>query len=141
MWKRLYSSDALLQRLKADLKAAMISKQETRKTVIRSVLSDYTYATKNAQSADVSLDTLLYKAVKKRQESIRAYQQANRDDLVQSEQEEVDILSAYMPPPMPVEELQRTLDALSDGRSMGEIMKALPPNADKAVAARLLRKQ
>jgi hypothetical protein len=141
MWKRLYSSDALLQRLKADLKAAMISKQETRKTVIRSVLSDYTYATKNAQSADVSLDTLLYKAVKKRQESIRAYQQANRDDLVQSEQEEVDILSAYMPPPMPVEELQRTLDALSDGRSMGEIMKALPPNADKAVAAQLLRKQ
>ena len=40
---------------------------------------------------------LVRKEAKKREESIEAYRKAERDDLVQSESEELEILKSYLP--------------------------------------------
>lgn len=54
---------------------------------------------------------LLQKMIKQRQESIELYQKGNRADLVKQEQEEIAIISAYLPKQMSEAEMGAAIDA------------------------------
>jgi uncharacterized protein YqeY len=90
---------SLKDRLTGDLKQAMKSGDTTRRNVIRLVMS----AIKNAEIAKrselIESDVIgvLVKEARQRQESIDAFKQGNRQDLVAQEEAELAIIEEYLP--------------------------------------------
>jgi len=61
--------------------------------------------------ADADLLALLQKMIKQRQESVEMYKKGGRDDLVQQEQEEIAIISGYLPKQMSDDEMKAAIDS------------------------------
>ncbi len=93
--------------LNGDLKQAMKGGDKVRRSVIRLVLA----AIKNAEIAkqtaleDTDILGIIAKEVRQRQESIEAFKQGNRQDLVTQEEAEMAILQEYLPEQMGREEI------------------------------------
>ncbi|MFA5316820.1 MAG: GatB/YqeY domain-containing protein [Dehalococcoidales bacterium] len=97
----------LKQKFQSDLKQAMKQGDKVKVATIRLLLS----AVKNteiARQADLNDGDLLgivSKEAHQREESIAAFKEGNRPDLVASETAELDILKAYLPPAVSREEI------------------------------------
>jgi uncharacterized protein YqeY len=97
----------LKQKLEADLKQAMRAKDNVRRSTIRLVMA----AIKNTEIAkqtaldDPGILGVIAKEVKQRHESIEAFKQGNRPDLVAQEEAELAILQEYLPAPATREEI------------------------------------
>jgi len=89
----------LEERLGNDLKQAMRGGDKVRRSVIRLVLA----AVKNAEIArkaaleDNDVLGIIAKEARQRQESIEAFKQGNRHDLVAQEEGELAVLQEYLP--------------------------------------------
>ncbi|MFQ5880604.1 MAG: GatB/YqeY domain-containing protein [Dehalococcoidia bacterium] len=98
---------SLKERLDEELKAALRSGDERRKTAIRMVRA----AAHNAEVAaghpldDVALLSVISKQAKQHRESIEEFRKGNRPDLVAKEEAELAVLLNYLPPPMSREEI------------------------------------
>ncbi len=91
---------ALKQKLNDDLHQAMKSGDKVKVGVIRLLLSAVHYGeiTKQvAEFTDADIYGVLAKEIKQRHESIEAYKQGNRADLVAQEEAELAVLQTYMP--------------------------------------------
>ena len=81
--------------------------------------------------SDETANQILTKMVKQRRESITQYKAGNRQDLVDQEQFEIDLLMAYLPEQLSTEEIKfRVVSAIEDCdassmRDMGKVMGAL----------------
>lgn len=103
------SSDAspLKQKLADDLKQALRGGDTVRRSVIRLVMA----AIKNAEIArqssldDADILGIIAKEVRQRRESIEAFKQGDRPDLVAQEEAELAILDGYLPQQMTREEI------------------------------------
>ncbi|KAH6659723.1 Yqey-like protein-domain-containing protein [Truncatella angustata] len=99
---RFYSSDPapppLLQKLRTDLKIAMRAKDAARLTVLRSILAQTLNASKTASpiNTDAQLVALLRKTAKASEDASAEFKAANRDDLVEKEQAQINILNEYV---------------------------------------------
>ncbi len=97
----------LKQKLETDLKQAMRAKDNVRRSTIRLVMA----AIKNAEIAqqtaldDPGILGVIAKEAKQRHESIEAFKQGNRPDLVAQEEAELAILQEYLPEAMTREEV------------------------------------
>ncbi len=98
----------LKQKLSDDLKQAMKGGDKVRRSVIRLVMA----AIKNAEIArqaalddDTDILGIIAKEVRQRRESIEAFSQGNRYDLVAQEKAELTILNEYLPQQMTREEI------------------------------------
>lgn len=123
----------LKEQVAADLADAMRAKDETRKTALRMLIA----AMKNAEiEARKPLDeaaavAVLQKQVKQRRESILAFQEAGRQDLVAKEEAELGVLGSYMPEEASREEVeaaarQAVADTGASGpRDLGKVMPIL----------------
>jgi len=88
---------------------------------------------------------------KQRRESIKEFQAANRTDLVEKEQFELDVIAGYLPTPLTDSEVAALVTkAVADTgaasvKDMGKIMAALKPQlqgrADMAVVGQLIKQQ
>jgi uncharacterized protein len=89
---------------------------------------------------------MLQKMVKQRRDSLEIYQQQNRQDLVQKEQEELEIIEKFLPAQLSAEELKKELqDIITEtgasspadmGKVMGAATKKLAGRADgKAISS------
>jgi uncharacterized protein YqeY len=98
---------SLREKLDTDLKAAMRAKDELRKLVLRSLLSSMNYAeiAKQKKLDDAGIIEVIAKEIKQRRESIEAYTQGHRQDLVDNETAEMKVLQEYMPAQMSREEI------------------------------------
>ena len=94
---RPYSSppSLLLSQLQNDLKESLKSKEKIRSSVIKSVLSDWTYAQKSPNPHQISLGGLIRKGIKKRREAISEFIKAKRMDLAEKEEAEIGILDRF----------------------------------------------
>jgi len=146
----------LKQKLTDDLKQAMRGGDRVRRSVIRLVQA----AIKNAEIArqatleDADILGIMAKEVRQRKESIEAFKQGNRQDLVAQEEAELAILEEYLPQQMTREEVmteaRRVIEevgaqGLSDkGRVMPKLIAQLKGRADgreiNAVVSELLQK-
>ena len=138
--------------MKQDLKNAMKQKDKATAQVLKSLLSDFTYAEKNSLTSSNPtttritsvnmLSAVLHKAIKKRKDSFHAYQDCGREDLALIEQKEVDILSRYLPRQMSEAEasdmIQKLIQelGLSQPKELGKLMKVLNEKVDGSMAPR-----
>lgn len=85
----------------------MRARDELRKLVLRSLISSVNYAeiAKQKKLDDGGVIEVIAKEIKQRKESIEAYTQGNRPDLVANEKAEMEVLQAYMPAQMSREEI------------------------------------
>ncbi len=129
----------ILERIEADFKEAMKTKDELALSVLRLVRTSL----KNKQidlghAPDQSeTEQVLRTMIKQYQDALSDFSAAGRQDLVERQQKEIDLIAAYLPPPLSSEELRKIVyDALAAseikevGRAMGVAMKAVNGRAD-----------
>jgi len=97
----------LKQKLTDDLKQAMRSRDTTRRSAIRLLMSAINNAeiARQATLEDADILGIIAKEVRQRHESIEAFKQGNRPDLVAQEEAELAILQAYLPQQMTRDEI------------------------------------
>jgi len=90
---------SLKEKLNTDLKQAMKSGDTTKRNVIRLVLAAVNNAgiAKQAKLTDGDILGVFQKEIRQRQESITAFKEGNRPDLVAIEEAEMAVLQTYMP--------------------------------------------
>jgi uncharacterized protein YqeY len=99
------------------LKEAMKAKNERAVSTLRMVNSSLKNADIEARGGgkpplgDAEVLPLLQKMIKQRQESVELYQKGGRADLVKQEQEEIAIISAYLPKQMSEAEMKTAIEA------------------------------
>ena len=124
----------LKQKLVEDLKQALKGGDKVRRSVIRLVMA----AIKNAEIArQVTLDDadilgIIAKEARQRRESIEAFRQGNRQDLVTQEEAELAILNQYLPQQMSREEI------IAEARRVIEEVGARGPGDKGKVMSKLI---
>jgi uncharacterized protein len=99
------------------LKEAMKSKNERAVSTLRMVNSSLKNADIEARGSgkppldDAQLLALLQKMIKQRQESLELYEKGGRADLARQEQEEIAIISSYLPKQMSESEMKAAIEA------------------------------
>ncbi|TLD36417.1 Altered inheritance of mitochondria protein 41 [Venturia nashicola] len=91
------TASPILAKLRDDLKGAMRTKDQARLSVLRSVLADITNLSKTASPVkdDLALLSLLRKRIGSAKGAVEEFMKANRADLVEKEQRQLDILDEY----------------------------------------------
>jgi uncharacterized protein len=141
---------SLEQKIMADLKTAMLAKDEKSVRSLRAIKAAIILA-KTAEGAggEINEDTemkLLQKLVKQRKDSLEIFQQQNRTDLSQKEQEEIEVIEKFLPKQLSNDDLKAILATIiadtgaSSPADMGKVMgvatKQLAGKADgKAISA------
>jgi uncharacterized protein len=119
--------------LNDSMKDAMRSGDEVRKRTVRMVLAaiKQVEVDKRVELDEVAVMGLLQKEVKNRRESLEEARKANRADLVEANQAEIQVLEAFLPKAMPAEELRALVQAAiaetgaSSPADMGKVMKVV----------------
>lgn len=138
----------MIDRLKSDLKEAMLKGDATAVSTLRMLISQFQYARIQA-GRDLGEDDalgLLQRAVKTRREAIEQYEKGGRPELAAKETAEIAVVERYLPRAMEAGELAAAVDALLAelqitakkdlGRAMKEFMARHRGRADgKAVNA------
>jgi len=132
---------SLKDQLQADLKQALLSKDERRKTVLRVVLAEI----KNAEIAKIGdlseaeQTAVLQSEIKKRRDALDEMQRANRLDLLPEAQAQLDLLLTYLPKQLTRDEIEAAARqviaelGVSGPSAMGAVMgKLMPQLKDKA---------
>ena len=99
----------LKQKLSDDLKKAMRSGDTVRRGAIRMLMAAINNAeiARQAKLEDSDIFGVIAKEVRQRRESIEAFKQGNRQDLVDKEEAELAILQEYLPQQMTREEVAK----------------------------------
>jgi len=119
------------------LTEAMKAKDERKVSTLRMVNSSLKNADIEARGGgkpplgDAEALSLMQKMIKQRQESVELYKKGNRADLVKQEEEEIAIISAYLPKQMSDAEMAAAIDAAiketgaAGMKDMGKVIGAL----------------
>lgn len=104
---------ALEQTINDQLKSAMLAKDEKKVRGLRAIKAAIIVA-KTAEGAGGQVSPeeeikMLQKLVKQRKDSLDIFKQQNREDLAQKEQEEIEVIEAFLPKQMSEEELKAAL--------------------------------
>jgi uncharacterized protein YqeY len=128
--------------LNESMKDAMKSGDEVRKRTVRMALAAIKQAEvdkrsnpedKRIELDDTAVMSLLQKEIKNRRESLEEAKKANRADLVEANEAEINVLQAFLPQAMPAEELRALVQAAitetgaSSPADMGKVMKTVMP--------------
>ena len=98
------------------LKEAMKAKNERAVSTLRMVNAaiknaDIEARTTGKDMGDAEVLGLLQKMIKQRQESVELYKKGGREDLMKQEEEEIAVISAYLPKQMSEAEVAAAIDA------------------------------
>jgi uncharacterized protein YqeY len=141
---------SLEQKIMADLKTAMLAKDEKGLRSLRAIKAAILLL-KTSEGAGSELKEedetkLLQKLVKQRKDSLEIYQQQNREDLAKKEQEEIEIIEKFLPKQLSADELKHEVSLIINevgasspadiGKVMGAATKKLAGKAEgKAISA------
>ncbi|MDR1523454.1 MAG: GatB/YqeY domain-containing protein [Endomicrobium sp.] len=118
----------MIKKLKLDLIKYMKSKELEKLNVVRGILNEINIRDmKNIKIDDNEVVKILRAELKKRKESIESFQKAGRNDLIEKESNEMQIIQQYLPKEMSDEELFSKIERIyreSDDKSFGAVMKA-----------------
>ena len=123
------------QQLQDALKQAMKDKDAVARDSIRAVQSSLKLAEIESKKelSDEEVHAMIQKAVKQRKDSIESFKAGGRDDLIATEQAQIEVLAKFLPEQLGEEELKKLIDeavaatGASSMKDMGKIMGALMP--------------
>ncbi|MBQ0713354.1 MAG: GatB/YqeY domain-containing protein [Porticoccus sp.] len=129
-------SESLKKQITSAMKDAMRAKAKERLGAIRLILAEVKQieVDERIDVDDARLLAVLDKMVKQRRDSIQQFEAAERQELADKEQAEIDIIQEFLPEALTNEELTAMVDAAiaSSGaesmRDMGKVMGILKPN-------------
>ena len=147
---------SLREKIETEYKSAVKSRDKAKISTYRLILSGIKDLDIFNRSGPEKKDTdnsdilkLLKKMIKQRTESIEVYKKNNRNDLMQIEQQEVEILSNYLPKQFSEEETKKLCIDLANklgansikdmGKIMGELKKNYPDTLDFSIAGKALK--
>ena len=129
----------ILEHIDADFKEAMRARDELKLSVLRLVRT----ALKNRQidlghvPDQTETEQVLRTMIKQYQDALSDFSSAGRQDLVERQQKEIDLIAVYLPPPLSSDELRKIVYQAVEasgitevGRAMGVAMKAVNGRAD-----------
>ena len=131
----------LLEKIEADLKKAMLDRDEVARDTLRMLKSEL-----------ITLDdpdemAVLTRAVKSRRDSVESYREAGRDDLVAKEEAQIQVIERYLPKQLSEDEATEALRGLAQelgisskkelGRLMKEVMARYRGQIDGKLASKL----
>tara|TARA_Y100001934_G_scaffold112192_1_gene137258 strand:+ start:715 stop:1164 length:450 start_codon:yes stop_codon:yes gene_type:complete len=125
----------LKEQLSVDLKDAMRNKDSVRRTLLRTLIAEVRNTEINTQTEldETGIIAVLTKQSQQRKDSAEAFKLADRQDLVDVELAEMEIISKYLPEQLTEEEIVLLIDEIindvrpSGPEDMGKIMGPLMP--------------
>ncbi len=149
---------SLRERISADLKQAMKDKDATRLSTLRLInaaIKDRDIALRGQGGdrvlTEAELMAILTRMVKQRQDSVRAYEEGGRLELVERERAEIAVIEGYLPRQMTHEEIGTAVEgAIAETgagsiRDMGRVIDLLKARhagkMDFSVAGPMVKKQ
>ena len=125
----------LRNKIDEDYKKAIKNKDQNKINTLRlikSAIKDKDISSRSSQNkedvSDSEILSLLFSLIKQRKDSIEQFQKAKRDDLIKSEQNEIEIINNYLPIQKSEEEIIKIIDALIKNhnlenlKDMGKLM-------------------
>ena len=143
----------LKEQLNEDMKQAMKAKDRNRLSAIRMVRGAVRDKEINSQ---VELDddgvlAVIASQIKKRKDALEQLQKSNRDDLVESEIEQINALQEFLPVQLSNEEIEAVVvEAIEElgatsmrdmGKVMGKLVPQLRGKADNSVVSQIVRQR
>ncbi|MEM5529066.1 GatB/YqeY domain-containing protein [Gammaproteobacteria bacterium AS21] len=141
------------QQIKADMKDAMRAKNKPLLATIRMILAEFKRieVDERIELDDTRVLTVLDKMSKQRKDSLTQFMQANRTDLADIEQQELEVIKTYLPQPLNTIEIENILEqAISETNAtsmadMGTLMATLKPllqgRADMGIVSKLVKQK
>ena len=123
--------DNMVEKLEKDMIEAMKNKEKERLTVIRMVKASLKHEQIDHKKEinDELLIDVVNKQIKMRKDSIAEFEKGNRQDLIDKNQEEINILMAYLPEQLSKEEVEKIINDIfaevkpEGQKDMGKVMK------------------
>ncbi len=123
---------SLKDRITEDMKAAMRARDAVRLTTIRMLLAacKQREVDERVELDDAGVIGLVDKLIKQRRDSIAAFEQGGRPDLVAKESAEIEVLRVYLPQRLSTADIAQAVTALvaelgaSGAGDMGKVMAA-----------------
>lgn len=145
--------DIMREKILKDIIEAMKNKDKERLTTLRLLKGamQLEEINKKGQLDDTEIINLISKQIKTRRESIVEFEKANRFDLVEKTEKEIEVLSTYMPEQLSEEEVIKLIDEAfteikpTSMKDMKDIMSYLNPKisgrADKSFVSKMIREK
>ena len=122
----------LTKQIVADLTTAMKAQDANRTSTLRMVKAAMMnrQIEKGSELDDDEMQKLLRSLVKQRRDSIEQYEKAGRQELVDKEKAEIDVIETYLPQAASKEEIEQVVAAAiaetgaTSMKDMGKVMKA-----------------
>jgi uncharacterized protein len=144
---------SLVVRMEAELKQAMLTRDNERRDALRLLISSLRSAEKELQrklSEDEELQ-VLQRERKRRTEAAEAFRSGGREEQAAAEERELAVLEEFMPSPLSEEELEEIVDtAIAEvgatsvrdlGRVMADVMPQIAGRADGSTVSQLVREK
>jgi uncharacterized protein YqeY len=147
------TSPTLKDRITEDMKSAMRAKDAPRLSAIRLLQAAIKQKEVDERISvdDAAVMSIVEKLIKQRKDSIEQFAKAGRNDLVDKEKAELDLLSGYLPQQMSDAELEVAVNAAiaesgaAGPQGMGKVMAALKPRiagrADMGKASAIVKQR
>ena len=137
------------QSIKADMKNAMRAKNKPLLAIIRMMLAEFKRIEidERIELDDTRVLSVLDKMSKQRKDSLTQYLEANRDDLADIEQQELEVIKTYLPQPLNEEQIATILDqAISQCKAksmadMAQLMAIIKPQVQGRADMGLISKR
>lgn len=131
------ATSELKTRLDAEIKQALKAGEKVRLGALRMLSASVTNREKDVlhELSDDELRDVAAREVKRRTESIEAFEEAGRDELAAKEREEREVLAAYAPEQLTEQELDTLIDdaiaatGASSPKEIGKVMGAVMASA------------
>ena len=131
---------SLREQIKEDIKAAMRAKETEKRDTLRNIQTAIKQieVDERKELTDAEVEKILMKYAKQREEGIKQFKEAGREDLLTKEEAELALVKQYLPEPMEEDELKIILQSIiakvgaTGMQDMGKIMGA----AKQAVGSR-----
>lgn len=143
---------SLKSQLTEDFKSSMKNKQAVRKSVITLLRAEIKQfeVDKRIDADDEQVISIIAKQLKQRKEALQEFKKAEREDLITQTEEEIKILTAYLPEQLNDADLENSVKSIIEsvgatsmkdmGKVMAEATKKLKGRADGARINTLVKK-
>lgn len=141
----------MIEKINEDLKLALKNQEKFTLSVLRMLKSDFINESRKGTLHDLTDDEaikVIKHQVKVRKDSIAEYTNYGKLDLVKDLEQEIEVLSKYLPQEMTEEEINKVIDEVfqeinpTSMKDMGNVMKNVSSkitNADMALVSKIIK--